>query len=94
MSAGYDIVSFNSQASQNPDRFIEVKAISRAGFFWSKNEYQIAKLKGELYYLYLVELSKIGETDYAPEMIQNPALNIMESDNWFVETQSYHINRL
>lgn len=93
-SAGYDVVSFNSSQSQVPDRFIEVKAISSAGFFWSKNEYEIAKLKGEMYYLYLVELSRIGELGYAPEMIQNPASNIMESDIWFVETQSYHIKRV
>lgn len=93
-SAGYDIVSFNSCQSQVPDRFIEVKAVSSAGFYWSKNEYEMAKLKGELYYLYLVELSHIGEPGYVPEMIQNPAFNVMKSDSWFVEAQSYHIRRV
>ena len=94
VSAGYDIVSFNSAHSQVPDRFIEVKAISSSGFFWSKNEYEIAKLKGELYFIYLVELNRIDEPDYAPEMIRNPAMCIMESDGWFVEAQSYHIKHI
>ena len=41
VSAGYDIVSFNSSQSQKLDRFIEVKAISNNGFYWSKNEFEI-----------------------------------------------------
>lgn len=51
VAAGYDIVSFDSNQSQELNRFIEVKAVSSTGFFWSKNEYEIAKLKGETYYL-------------------------------------------
>ena len=94
VAAGYDIVSFNSSDSHEPDRFIEVKAVSSSGFFWSKNEYEIAKLKGDTHYLYLVELSNVDEPGYTPEMIQNPARNVMESDGWFVEAQSYHIKRV
>ena len=94
VAAGYDIVSFNSDDSLEPDRFIEVKAVSSSGFFWSKNEYEIAKLKGDAYYLYLVELSRIGELGYVPEMIQNPASIIMHTDGWLVEAQSYHIRRV
>ncbi len=92
--AGYDLVSYESKFSEGVDRFIEVKAISNAGFFWSKNEYETAKDKGEKYYLYLVDLKKTGEPGYAPEMIRNPAMSIMESDDWFVESQSYHIKRI
>ena len=94
VSAGYDIVSFNSCQSQSLDRFIEVKALSSSGFYWSKNEYAIAKLKGEQYYLYLVELSRINEQGYIPQIIQNPACTIMRNDEWFVEVQSYHIKHL
>ncbi|MDI9521557.1 MAG: DUF3883 domain-containing protein [Bacillota bacterium] len=94
VAAGYDIVSFHSSESQMPNRFIEVKAISSSGFYWSRNEYEIAKLKGEAYYLYLVELGRIDELDYSPEMIQNPAINVMETDDWFVESQSYFIKRV
>lgn len=93
-SAGYDIVSFNSPQSISPNRFIEVKAVSSNGFFWSKNEYEIAKLKGEMYYIYLVDLSKINNPEYTPEIIQDPATIIMEDDSWFVEAQSYHIKRV
>ena len=94
VSAGYDIVSFDSSESLEPDRFIEVKAISSSGFFWSKNEYEIAKLKGDAYYLYLVELSKVDEPGYIPEIIQNPTMSVMKSERWFVETQTFHIKRV
>lgn len=93
-SAGYDIVSFNSLESQEPDRFIEVKAISNTGFFWSRNEYEIAKLKGDMYYLYLVELSRVNEPGYEPKMIRDPAVNVMGSDSWFVEAESFHIKQV
>ena len=94
VTAGYDMVSYESDQSENYDRFIEIKAVSRSGFFWSKNEYEVAKAKGERYYLYLVELSRIDDPGYAPDMIQNPATSIMEANDWFVEAQSYHIKRL
>ena len=38
VTAGYDIISYNSVKSKEADRFIEVKAISSSGFYWSKNE--------------------------------------------------------
>ena len=94
VSAGYDIVSFCSCNSKEPDRFIEVKAVSNSGFFWSKNEFDIARLKGEMYYLYLVELSRVSEPGYTPEIIRDPASNIMRSDDWFAEAQSYHIKHV
>ncbi len=94
VTAGYDIVSFESSRSQEPDRFIEVKAVSNTGFFWSRIEYEIAKLKGETYYLYLTDLTKINQPDYTPQIINNPAVNIMKSEEWFVETQSYFIKRI
>lgn len=93
-SAGYDIVSYDSPQSLTLDRFIEVKALSSNGFFWSKNEYEIAKLKGDMYYLYLVDLGRIGESGYVPEIIQDPATNVMKADQWFVEAQSYHIKHI
>ena len=92
--AGYDIASYESTLSDCYDRFIEVKAVSKNGFYWSRNEYETAKLKADNYYLYLVDLRKIEKPGYAPEMIQNPAKSVMESDGWFVEAQSYHIKRV
>lgn len=94
VTAGYDIISYNSVKSKEADRFIEVKAISSSGFYWSKNEYETAKLKGETYYLYLVDLHKISQSDYIPEIIQNPAEAIMKSEAWLVEAQSYFIRRI
>lgn len=90
--AGYDIISFESDLSDCYDRFIEVKAISKNnGFFWSRNEYEVAKLKGNQYYLYLVDLKKIHREEYVPFIIRNPAESIMKSQEWFVEPESYHI---
>lgn len=94
VTAGYDIISYNSVKSKEADRFIEVKAISSSGFYWSKNEYETAKLKGETYYLYLVDLHKINQPDYVPEIVQNPAVAIMESEAWLVEAQSYSIRHI
>ena len=93
--AGYDILSYESDTSTCYDRFIEVKAVSRnQSFFWSKNELEIAKLQGEKYVLYLVDLSRIGDDKYCPEMISNPALSIMSSSDWIVEPESYHIRKI
>lgn len=94
VTAGYDMISYESEFSESFDRFIEVKSVSYGNFFWSKNEYETAKDKGDKYYLYLVDLKKTDKPGYAPEMIQNPAKCIMESDGWFVEAQSYHIKHI
>lgn len=94
VTAGYDIVSFESERSTIPDRFIEVKAISDSGFYWSKNECAIAQLKADTYFLYLVDLSKVAQQDYVPQIIRNPAKAIIESENWLVETQTYLIKQI
>ena len=93
--AGYDILSYENDESTIYDRFIEVKAISRnLSFFWSRNEFEIAKLRGDKYYLYLVNLSRINDEDYAPVMIQNPAVSVMRSSDWCVESESYYIQKI
>lgn len=95
VGAGYDIISFNTGQSVDYDRFIEVKAISFGdSFYWSSNEYETAKLKGKQYFLYLVDLHRIEEKDYIPIIIQDPVCSIMESEEWLVESQSYHIRRI
>lgn len=93
--AGYDIISYKSDASTSYDCFIEVKAISRTlDFYWSKNELEVAMLLGEQYYLYLVDLNKIHLENYSPIIIPNPAIAVMKAEDWFVEPQSYHIKYL
>ncbi len=93
-AAGFDVVSFESPQSLEPDRFIEVKAVSSTGFYWSKNERDISKLLGEKYHLYLVQLQNIGLPDYTPEIIQNPSLTIVESSDWIIEPESFHVNKI
>ena len=93
--AGYDIISYENDESTFYNRFIEVKAIpQRPSFFWSKNELEVAKLQGEKYFLYLVDLSKIEDEGYCPQIISNPAQSIMKSLDWLVEPESYHIQKL
>ena len=94
VSAGYDIISFETSSSQEYDRFIEVKATTGGGFYWSRNEYEIAKLKGNHYYLYLVDLSQTSCLNYSPRIIQDPANNIMRSEEWLTEVQSYYIRHI
>lgn len=95
VTAGYDIISFDSPLSDDYDRFIEVKSISHGGsFFWSSNEYEISRLMGDKYFLYLVDLKKINIEGYIPDKIQNPSYKIMNFDGWLVEPQSYHIRRI
>lgn len=92
VGAGYDILSFESKYSTEYDRLIEVKAISKdIGFYWSRNEYEVAKLNNSQYYLYLVDLNQIQDDNYSPLIINNPAESIMKSENWLVEADSYHI---
>ena len=95
VGAGYDIISFETDLSSGYDRFIEVKAFSnRVGFYWSSNELQVAKIKEEHYYLYLVDLSKINSDSYVPVIISNPAKMIMESTDWLVEAEKYHVRKI
>jgi len=90
--AGYDIVSFDSDESDDYDRFIEVKAVSNStAFFWSINELNTAKLKGKQYYLYLIDLQKALNERYIPTIINDPANVLFDSEEWFVELQSFHI---
>lgn len=92
VGAGYDLVSYESNTSTCYDRFIEVKAISKNKcFYWSKNEFSVAKLHGDKYHLYLVDLSKINDDGYSPLDVKNPAITLMESTEWFIEPESYHI---
>lgn len=95
VSAGYDILSFQDENSTTFDRFIEVKAIAEnISFYWSRNELEVAKLLGENYYLYLIELRKINNINYMPIIIRNPALTIMKSTDWLIESESYHIRKV
>ena len=93
--AGYDIVSFDSNDSDDYDRFIEVKAVSKSkSFYWSSNELNTARLKGKHYYLYLVDLNKVSDENYIPDIINDPAGVLFDSEEWFIEPQILKIDHI
>lgn len=93
-SAGYDIVSYESNESSRIDRFIEVKTYKgNMHFHWSKNEIETAKLMGDSYFLYLIDEGCINKENYEPVIIQNPAKEIIDSLKWKKTPDSYEIER-
>lgn len=95
VSAGYDIVSFDTNDSASHDRFIEVKCyIGKLHFYWSENESDVAKRKGDKYVLCLVDYSRIKEPGYEPEFVVNPYEQIFKDDTWLVNTASYKVQKI
>ncbi len=93
VNAGYDIASYEDTASKEINRFIEVKSFSGTPtFYWSRNEMDVAKLKREKYFLYLVDMNKIDEDGYNPIIIQNPYDTVLKNDrNWSKLVDKYFI---
>ena len=90
VSAGYDIVSLQSNDSITIDKFIEVKSFSHEPkFFWSKKEIETAKKEKNKYFLYLVDQKLIDNSEYIPSMIQNPYDEIFLSSDWEKDCQSW-----
>ena len=95
VSAGFDIVSFNSNESSKIDRFIEVKTYRGSQHFhWSENEIKAARIMGDSYYLYLVDDDCIDKEDYEPVIIKNPHSVIFSSGQWLFEPDSYSVERV
>jgi hypothetical protein len=95
VNAGYDIASYDKEEDNLPNRFIEVKSYDgpRAYFFWSRNEFKVAQLKGRQYWIYLVNRSKSKKEGYVPEMYQDPFNTILGNRNpeWIEEVDKYRI---
>lgn len=95
VNAGYDIASYNKIEDEQPNRFIEVKSYDgpKGYFYWTKNEYQVAKLKGENYWIYLVNRTKMNIDGYQPEQYQDPFNTILGEHNidWIEEVDKYKI---
>jgi len=93
VNAGYDVISYNNEKDVEYNRFIEVKSYEGdvPYFYWSRNEYQVARLKKEEYWLYLINRKKVNNNDYVPIMIQNPHINILKNDDWSKEVDKYRI---
>lgn len=92
VKAGFDIISFNSTESSEFDRFIEVKSYSgRMGFYLSKNQAQTAELRGDKYFIYLVD-SNLSENDSSKlNIVKNPYVSILLNDNWVKDPQSWFV---
>lgn len=94
VNEGFDIASYNHESDELPNRFIEVKSYDgvKPYFFWSRNEYSVAKRKKEEYWLYLINRSKIKDANYEPKMINNPFVSILNDDiNWVKQIEKYKI---
>lgn len=94
VSEGYDIASFENESSLINDRFIEVKSyVNEVSFYWSRNEIDIARIKKENYFLYLVDRSKLKNKDYKPLIIQNPYENVFKNDKkWKQRIEKIKLN--
>lgn len=92
VNAGFDIESFNSEDSITNDRLIEVKSYNiNVTFYWTINEIETAKELGDLYFLYLIDRSKISANDYSPHIIKNPYKNIFLNDDWHKNSDTYFV---
>lgn len=94
VNEGYDIASYNQGSDEFPNRFIEVKSYdgSKPYFFWSRNEYSVAKIKKNEYWLYLINRSEMNKEDYVPIMVQNPFDTILRDDGvWDKQIDKYKI---
>lgn len=96
VDAGYDIISYNDTSSVEPDRFIEVKSfVGTPNFYWTRNEMDVAKLKREKYFLYLVDRDLMSNKEYVPVVIQSPYDEILRNDSgWSKQVDKYFISCL
>lgn len=75
IALGYDILSFETRTSILPDRYIEVKTFrGHPHFYWTDNEIAAARKYAEHYYLYLIDIDRITDPGYEPQIIPNPAV--------------------
>ncbi len=94
VAAGYDVVSYEDLTSQELDRFIEVKSFADApNFYWSRNEMDVAKIKRDRYFLYLIDRSAMDKEGYIPLTIQNPYEAILKNESeWNKRVEKYYVS--
>lgn len=96
VTAGFDILSFDSHQSLVHDRFIEVKSFrDEPHFHWSKGEMETAKELRGRYWLYLVDRACMSDPGYEPDMIADPAAFFLERkpDGWSVAEEGFLFTR-
>lgn len=88
---GYDIASYNRESDNEHNRFIEVKSYagSKPYFFWSRNEFLVARLRQDSYWLYLVNRDELLNNSYTPIMLQNPYENVFKNSRWTAQVEKY-----
>ena len=92
VTAGFDILSFKNEQSQMYDLFIEVKSyVGNPHFYWSENEIETAKLYEDKYCIYLVDATKVDNSEYQPQIIKNPAKNVLNNQSWIMNPTSYMV---
>ena len=92
VAEGYDISSFQEMESENNDCFIEVKSyVGTPYFYWSRNEVDISRIKGDHYFLYLVNRNQMKNVDYKPLIIQNPFKAVLDNEDWIKQVEKYKI---
>jgi hypothetical protein len=93
VNEGYDIASYNEMNDLRYNRFIEVKSYDgpKPYFYWSRNEYTVAKRKKEQYWLYLINRSEMNNENYKPVMVQDPFNSILKNDDWDKQVDKYII---
>jgi hypothetical protein len=93
IAEGYDIASYQKMDSESNDCFIEVKSYAGSPyFFWSRNEIDISRIKGDHYFLYLVDRNQMKNEGYEPLIIQNPFKNVLENIGWSKQIEKYRIS--
>jgi len=93
VNEGYDVLSYNLPEDENTNRFIEVKSYegNYPYFYWTKNEIETSRLKGQKYWIYLVNRREINCDGYIPIMIQNPYKTVLNHDDWIKEVEKYKL---
>lgn len=92
-TAGYDVVSYETIDSIEINKFIEVKSFGGIpSFYWSRNEIDVAKIKKDKYFLFLVDRNRMREMQYSPIIIRNPYEEIiMNEQKWKLRVEKYFV---
>lgn len=95
VGAGFDILSFECENSSLYDRFIEVKSFKGIPqFYWTKNESEVASIKGNNYFIYLVDIDMIMNEKYEPIILQNPHITLYEGNNWLMLSETIKVIKM
>lgn len=91
--AGYDILSKESNKQKSANRYIEVKSFSKnKKIFITKNEIEKSKIYSNHYYIYLIDINKLNESNYKPMIIKNPYKNLIKNNKIKKEVEIYSID--